>query len=211
MEIHVRICKLLSLKDCIAYMHVSAITHDAVLYVFAHRRVLDFETVLDQQKTIALHPALLMDVLYAHSRTELIINFCLNASFTLFDEFTRYFNLYWAWRLIQKDADSSSSVVAVGHPSGHLRYLGLLGHFSGGSTMEQALFLVHLWNSNQDWLRRDIYLMYDYQPYSVTLNYTYPHFVNWSTIDIDAPYAYSRRALCYCPLNDGTDDIYASD
>ena len=202
-----RISKLLSLRDCITYMHVSAITHDAVLYVFAHRRVLDFETVLDQQKTIALHPALLMDVLYAHSRTELIINFCLNPSFTLFDEFTRYFNLYWAWRLIQKDVDSSS-LVPVGHPSGHLRYLGLQGHFNGGSTMEQAVFLVDLWNSNQNWLGMDIYLMYDCQPYNVT---PYPHFVNWSTIDIDAPYAYSRRALCYCPLNDGTDGMYASD
>jgi hypothetical protein len=33
MEIHVRISKLLSLQDYIAYMHVSAVTHDAVLCV----------------------------------------------------------------------------------------------------------------------------------------------------------------------------------
>ena len=121
MELHVCIAKLLSLKDCIGYMEVCTSTHDAVQYVFAHRRILDFELVLDEQKTIDLLQQVLMKVLYAHSRTEIIINFHFNLSFNLLDEFSRYFNLYWAWKFIQPDIDSLD-VQLVGHPSRHLQH-----------------------------------------------------------------------------------------
>ena len=160
-ELHVHIAKLLSLKDCIAYMEVCASTHDAVQYIFAHRRILDFASVLDEQKTINLPQEVLVKVLYAHSRTEIIINFCLNPSFNLLDEFSRYFNLYWAWRFVQPDIDSLD-VQLVGHPSGHLQQLVFLGHYCGGSTNEQALLLLsRLWSSNQGWLGMYIYPWYE--------------------------------------------------
>ena len=66
-EIHVLIVRELLLKDCIAYMQVCTVAHDVVYYVFAHRKELDFESVLDESGTIALCPEMLM-VLYAHTR-----------------------------------------------------------------------------------------------------------------------------------------------
>ena len=66
-EVHVLIVRELSLKDCIAYMQVCTVAHDVVYYVFAHRKELDFESVLDESGTIALCPEMLMKVLYAHT------------------------------------------------------------------------------------------------------------------------------------------------
>ena len=66
-EVHVSIVRKLSLKDCISYMQVCTMTHDVVCYVFAHRKELDFESVLDESGTIALRPEVLMRVLYAHT------------------------------------------------------------------------------------------------------------------------------------------------
>lgn len=96
----------LSLKDYISYMQVSTITHDIVHYIFAHRRILDFQSVLNEHtNTIALPPQVLMTVLYAHSRVESIQNFCLSPTFTQFDEFCRYLGIsgcqhrpiQWLW------------------------------------------------------------------------------------------------------------------
>ena len=49
----------------------------------AHRKELDFESVLDESRTIAPCPEVLMKVLYAHTRAVSILNFCLNPSFTM--------------------------------------------------------------------------------------------------------------------------------
>ena len=46
-DMHILIVKYLSLKDCIAYMQACYVTHDAVQYVFSHRRELNFKSVLD--------------------------------------------------------------------------------------------------------------------------------------------------------------------
>ena len=80
-EMHVLIVRELSLKDCIAYMQVCTVAHDVVYYVFAHRKELDFESILDESGTIALCPEMLMKVLYAHTRAVSIMNFLLNPSF----------------------------------------------------------------------------------------------------------------------------------
>ena len=70
--------------------------------MFAHRRILDFASALEEQKMIDLPQELLVKVLYAHSKTD----FRFNPSFNLLDEFSRYINFYWAWRFIQPDIDS---------------------------------------------------------------------------------------------------------
>lgn len=90
LEVQILIVRHLSLKDALEYMEVCTVTHDAVYHVFAHRRVLDFASVLDNQNTVALPLQLLMTVLYAHTRAESIVNFCLNPSFKLLDKFSRY-------------------------------------------------------------------------------------------------------------------------
>ena len=51
LEVHVLIVRELSLKDCIAYMQVCTVAHDVVYYVFAHRKELDVESVLDESGT----------------------------------------------------------------------------------------------------------------------------------------------------------------
>ena len=56
MEMHVGIARLLSLRDCVAYMQVCTVTHDAVQYVFAHRKKLDFQSVLDDQTQLHCLP-----------------------------------------------------------------------------------------------------------------------------------------------------------
>ena len=137
-----------------------------------------------------------MKVLYAHTRNEIIINFRFNPSFNLLDEFSRYFNLYWAWRFIQPDVDYSELQLA-GHPSGHLQQLVFLGHYCGGFTNEQALFLSRLWSSNQGWLGMQLYPMYELRP---TILSTYREGPNWSTTDIDAPRAHYLYQRWYDPV-----------
>ena len=69
-EVHVLIVQQLSLKDCIAYMEVCTVTHDVVYYEFAHRK--EVESVLDESRSIALCPGMVMKVLYAHTRAVLL-------------------------------------------------------------------------------------------------------------------------------------------
>ena len=148
-EMHVLIVRKLSLKDCLAYMKVCTVTHDVVYYVFAHRKELDFESVLDESGTIALSSEMLMKVLYAHTRAVSIMNFCLSPSFTMLKEFCRYFNMYWSYKVVDIQ-QFDACLVAVGHPSGHLERIRHLG-WDGGSTREQSVQLWSLWNSSQDW------------------------------------------------------------
>ena len=187
-------CETFIIMDALAYMEVCTVTHDAVYYVFAHRQQLDFASVLDHQHTIALPSELLMTVLYAHTRVGSIVNFCLNPSFTLFDEFHRYFQLYWAHQLIDVD-EFGHDRIEVGHPSGHLYSISYLGHHYGGSTQEQSTFLESLWSANQDWAG----VMIDKAwPNQSTLNDA----ANWSTIDIDHPYTcvYCDYHMCSCSM-----------
>lgn len=66
-EVHVCIVTKLSLKDCVSYMQVCSVTHGVVYYVLAHRKELDFESVLDESRTIALSPEVLMKALHVHN------------------------------------------------------------------------------------------------------------------------------------------------
>ena len=44
-------------------------------FMSAHRKELDFESVLDESRTISLCPEMLMKVLYAHTRTVSVMKF----------------------------------------------------------------------------------------------------------------------------------------
>ena len=140
-EMHVLIVRELSLKDCIAYMQVCTVAHDVVYYVFAHRKELDFESVLDESGTIALCPEMLMKVLYAHTRAVSIMNFRLNPSFRILDEFKRYFIWYWSYKVVKPKQFEPDFEEVIGHPSGHLDRIRYLGYCGGGSTRDQCLEL----------------------------------------------------------------------
>ena len=51
-DIHIMITKLLNLKECLIYSQVSRVTFDAAYYVFAHRKQLDFGSVLGPDETV---------------------------------------------------------------------------------------------------------------------------------------------------------------
>ena len=94
-----------------------------IFTVFAHRKELAFESVLDESGTIALCPEVLMRVLYVHTRAVSIMNFHLNPSFTKLDDFKRYFNLYWSYKVVEPNQFEPCQQEAVGHPSGHLDHM----------------------------------------------------------------------------------------
>ncbi len=198
-EMHVLIVRELSLKDCIAYMQVCTVAHDVVYYVFAHRKELDFESVLDESETIAVCPEILMKVLYAHTRAESIMNFRLNPDFAMLDEFTRYFNFYWSYKVVESNQFESYQQ-AVGHPSGHLVRIRYLGCCGGGSTRDQCLELHSLWDRNQYW-----YMVYGgmiIQHNDQTRSYLDNTESNWSSVDVDAPYTWCLKCkgVCICTM-----------
>ena len=199
-EVHVSIVRKLSLKDCISYMQVCTVTHDVVCYVFAHRKELDFESVLsDESGTIDLRPEVLMRVLYAHTRAVSIMNFRLNPSFNMLDEFKRYFNLYWSYKVVEPNQFEPYQQEAVGHPSGHLDRIRYLGCCGGGSTRDQCLELHALWDRNQYW-----YMVYGgmiIQQNDQTTSYLSSTEPNWSSVDIDAPYTWCRVCTGVCKCN----------
>ena len=182
-------------KDCISYMNACSVTHDAVVYVFAHTKYLDFQSVLDEHKTTALCPSLLMRVLYAHTRAQIIFNFCLHPSFNLFNEFFRYYQLYWGLRVadtiqpVQPDDNDTPDI--AGHPAGQLRHIFYLNNRHGASTPKQIHFLRDLWN-NQDWVEDAIQ--------EQTLYY-YPHTIteNWSALMEPTPGASTAMASVHAP------------
>ena len=64
----------LPLRDALAYSEVSTITFDAVCYVFAHRKLLDFSSPLDVNTTISMPDAAILIILHAHTRASVITN-----------------------------------------------------------------------------------------------------------------------------------------
>ena len=89
------IAKLLNLRQCLIYSQVSTVTFDAVYYVFSHRKQLDFGSVLGADKGIILPDTLLLKVLHAHTRAEVITDFCVSRQFDSFAELEWYLENYW--------------------------------------------------------------------------------------------------------------------
>ena len=84
LDIHIMITKLLNLRECLIYSQVSTVTFDAVYYVFSHRKQLDFGSVFGADTRIILPDSLLLIVLHAHTRAEVITNFCVSRQFDSF-------------------------------------------------------------------------------------------------------------------------------
>ena len=150
---------------------------------------------MSQELYSALCPEVLMKVLYAHKRAVSVMNLCLNPNFTMLDEFCRYFNMYWSYRVIDTE-QFDGYPEAVGHPSGHLERMRYLGD-GGGSTREQSVELCSLWRWNQDW----------YEEHNGPIcghdeSYLSNSEPNWSSVDVDAPYCWCWvcSGVCTCSV-----------
>ena len=116
-EAHIEIARYLSLKDALAYAGVCTQAHDAVYYVFSHRKELNFTSILlDDSGCIALPDAMILSILHAHVRAETIVSFALPSTFSMFAELESYFSMYWRVLINHQD-------IQVGHSSGHLQYV----------------------------------------------------------------------------------------
>ena len=105
--------QIIELREClIIYSQVSTVTFDAVYYVFSHRKQLDFGSVLGADKGIILPDSLLLKILHAHTRAEVITNFCVSRRFDSFAELEWYLEKYWH---LMDTGD-----ITVGHESGQI-------------------------------------------------------------------------------------------
>ena len=68
---HVYIVKLLKLKDALVYAQLTPETNAAVQFVFAHRKQLDFGSLLGPNGSIELSDTALIQVLHARNHYRL--------------------------------------------------------------------------------------------------------------------------------------------
>ena len=102
-DVHVYIVKLLNLNEALIYAQITPEANAAVQYVFAHRKQLDFGSVLGPDGQIMLSDTTLIQVLHAHAhahahahvRVETITDFSLQPSFTAFAALREYKETHW--------------------------------------------------------------------------------------------------------------------
>ena len=94
-DVHVYIVKLLNLNEALIYAQLTPEANAAVQYVFAHRKQLDFDSVLGPNGQIMLSDSPLIQVLHAHVRVETITDFSLQPSFTSFTALREYMETHW--------------------------------------------------------------------------------------------------------------------
>jgi hypothetical protein len=184
LDIHIEIARYLSLRDALAYSEVSTTTFDAVYYVFAHRELLDFSSLLDANNIISMPDTAILAILHAHTRASVITNFCLPRTFSSFVDLDQYMSLYW-----MKWTRSDDNIV-VGHSMGMLEqieYLNCNG-LPYSASAEAKTSIRSIWEK--------------YEPDSEVLNYIdsaclsgirrpwfdVPLYYNWSTANIEVPY-----------------------
>lgn len=80
-DIHVHIARLLPLKYQIIYSEVNEIMHDAVYFVFVHETILDFTSVLGNDRSMQIDGYTFLHLLHHHIRASVIINFKLPCEF----------------------------------------------------------------------------------------------------------------------------------
>ena len=90
----VELAKFLNLRDSYAFSKCFTRAHDAVYYVFSHREVLDFESVLTVEEVIGISDEDILQLLHAHTRALYITNFALPPSFSMFAELEAYMSTY---------------------------------------------------------------------------------------------------------------------
>ena len=84
-EVHIMFAKLLNSKESLIYLQVCRVAFDAVYYVFAHRKQLDFISVWGPKNTIALPDTMILKVMHAHTRAEVITGFSVSSNFSSYD------------------------------------------------------------------------------------------------------------------------------
>ena len=137
-------------------------------------------------KKIILPDSLLLKVLHAHTRAEVITDFCVPRQFDSFAKLEGYMEKYWH---LMDTGDFNM----VGHESGHLWKITYpRGSHYGAATRKQGYKLKYIWDDYSD----------DYGVFGVEPDNTnptsmfYPQFPplnnapsNWSTVDLDQPYS----------------------
>ena len=143
-DVHVIIVKLLSLKEALVYAQLTPITKNAVDYVFAHRKQLDFGSVLGPNSQIWLPDATIMRILHAHVRAEAITDFSVQPTFSGFAALKRFMRSHWIPLY-----DSSGFPTGVGHGVlCNVRYP--VNTYCGGATLQQGQKLLAIWNEFHD-------------------------------------------------------------
>jgi hypothetical protein len=173
-DIHVCIIKLLALKDAIAYSEVTPVTKQAVEYVFAHRKQLDFGSVLGPNSQIMLPDRKIFNILHAHIRAEAIMNFSVQPTFSSFARLRRYMK---AKLIPMYSADGCP--IGVGHGIlCNIRYP--VNTYCGGANQCQGQKLKAIWDKFDD--EYGIFCI-DYTSFNAILPmYTAP--ANWSTVRV---------------------------
>ena len=133
------ITKLLNLRECLICSQVSTVTFDTV-YLFSHRKQLDFGSVLGADKRFILPDSLLLKVLHAHTRAKVFTDFCVSRQFDSFAKLEGYMEKYWQ---LMDTGDFNM----VGHESGHLLNITYsMGSHYGAATRKQGYKLKSIWD-----------------------------------------------------------------
>ena len=112
-----------------------------------YRKQLDFGSVLGADKGIILPDSLLLKVLHAHTRAEVITDFCVSRKFDSFAELEWYLEKYWH---LMDTGDFNM----VGHESGKVLKIACpsatsASHY-GAATRKQGCKLQSLWEHYGD-------------------------------------------------------------
>ena len=183
LDIHIVIAKLLNLKESIAYSQVCTVTFDAVYYVFAHRKQLDFMSCWSPNNKIALSDDMILKVMHAHTRAEVITGFNVPITFTSFAALNNYMACYWG-------NVEDEGLPERGHETGQLlriTYPQTAHTYWGGATRQQGHELLSMWLSYGDsygvfGVHQDTIEFPEIPPLNNASS-------NWSTVDLDAPYS----------------------
>ena len=183
LDVHIVIAKLLNLKESLTYSQLCTITFDAVYYVFAHRKQLDFMSCWGPNNKIALSDAMILKVMHAHTRAEVITGFNVPITFSSFAALKNYMECYWG-------NVEDEGVDERGHETGQLikiTYPRTTCTYWGGANRQQGQELLSIWVSFSDsygvfGVQQDTIEFPDYPPLNNAAS-------NWSTVDLDAPYS----------------------
>lgn len=128
---------------------------------------------------------MILNILHAHVRAEILISFALQCTFSMFAEFELYFFMYWRVLINQHD-------VQVGYPSGNLQYAFYhhyygLEHHVPESYCNRMLKLFETLNPYEE------YLSYIKQAnYQGTGEFSFSEPYNWCNTNLDTRY------ICSC-------------
>ena len=184
-NVHVLIVRNLNLKDALSYSQILPLSHDAVYYVFSHRKELDFSSTLSDGGIISLADHTLLQTLHAHTRATQIRYFSVSANFRALHHLKFYLDLYWTYTFLPiYDDNLQSSLLSgefIGHPAGQLKRIGYL-HTFNNKVVQSNPSVLQLLLKYEDHI---FGVSIEIEPLSPSM---LSDESNWSTVDIDRPY-----------------------